>query len=51
MKSETENKQIGYKDLTIPLKIAVVMAWTVGLIYLMSFLIGFIAGVMEGLVV
>jgi hypothetical protein len=44
-----EEKQISFKDLNLPLKFAIVMAWTVGFIYILSFMIGFIAGVMEGL--
>ena len=37
---------IQYKDLSVPLKIAVIFAWVCGLITLFSFGVGFIAGVL-----
>jgi len=37
-------KMITFKELSTPLKIAVIMAWCVGVVYILSFLIGFIIG-------
>lgn len=42
-------KKITYSSLSWPLKTAVVFAWIVGLFYLMTFVIGFIIGVMGAL--
>jgi hypothetical protein len=39
--------KICYKDLSVPLKIAVVSSFITGSIYLIYFIIGFIIGIME----
>ena len=36
---------INYKDLSMPLKIAVVLSWVVGITYALAFLVGFISAV------
>ena len=36
--------KIGFGDLSVGLKIPIVMAWVFGLIYLISFLVVFIVG-------
>jgi len=37
---------VSFKDLTWPLKTAVIAAWITGILYLIFFLIGFIEGIM-----
>lgn len=43
-----KEKTIRYQDLSTPLKVAVVGAWIVLTIYVVSFLVGFIAGSLGG---
>ena len=42
------NMRIEYKDLSVPLKIAVVSSFVTGSIYLLYFIVGLISGIMEG---
>ena len=42
--------KIFFKDLSKPLKTAIVIAWFIGGFWLLSFLVGVIIGMMEGLV-
>ena len=37
-------KKITYSDLSIPLKISVVLAWLVGILYAGAFFAGFLVG-------
>ena len=39
--------EIKYKDLSWPIKVAVVVSWIVGVIFAIGFLVGFIEGIME----
>ena len=36
--------KVTFKELSIPLKAAVIVSWIVGLLYLFAFLVGFIEG-------
>jgi len=42
----TDKKRIGFSDLTVSLKVAIIAAWFSGIIYVISFLIGLIEGLM-----
>ena len=45
---ETMNdKKTRFKDLSWPLKIGIIAGWGIGIIYLLSVLIGFIMGAVE----
>jgi hypothetical protein len=39
-----ERKKIKFMDLSIPLRIAAILAWIVGMIYIFAFIVGFIYG-------
>ena len=41
-----KEKKVTYADLNTPLKIAIILAWVVGVLGSIAFLIGFIEGIM-----
>jgi hypothetical protein len=42
-------KKIGFKDLSAPLKVAIVLLWVLIVLDALAFLIGFAAGVMSSI--
>jgi hypothetical protein len=44
----SDNKNIKFNDLSTPLKIAIIGAWISLVIWVLSFLVGFIIGIMGG---
>ena len=40
--------KIGFKDLTLSLKVLVIIGWIVAALNILAFVIGFIAGVLGG---
>ena len=42
-------EKVTFKDLSGPLKTAIIMAWIIGVIYVFYFIIGMIIGILEAI--